>query len=100
MLHDLEVLNEEDHTFWMDPTYRIPDNACKCLRSGETLGPTFPISTMPVRSFITNISNSVSSSGDPTLVKGIAFDQGYGIDQVLFSFDGGTHWEAAMLGND
>ena len=99
MLHDLEVLNEEDHTFWMDPAYRIPDNACKCLRSGETLGPTVPISTMPVRSFITNISFGVSSSGDPTLVKGIAFDQGYGIDQVLFSFDGGTHWEAALLGN-
>jgi hypothetical protein len=33
-------------------------------------------------------------------VKGIAFDQGYGIDQVLFSFDGGMHWEATTLGRD
>jgi hypothetical protein len=100
MLHDLEVLNEEDHTFWMDPAYRIPDNACGCLQPGEKPRHTVPISTMPVRSFITNISNGASISGGPTLVKGIAFDRGYGIDQVLFSLDGGTHWEATTLGKD
>lgn len=100
MLHDLEVLNEDDHTFWMDPAYRIPDNACGCLQPGEKSVQTVPISTMPVRSFITNISHGASIPGGPTLVKGIAFDQGYGIDQVLFSLDGGTHWEATTLGRD
>jgi DMSO/TMAO reductase YedYZ molybdopterin-dependent catalytic subunit len=100
MLHDLEVLNEDDHNFWMDRAYRIPDNACGCLPPGEKAKRTVPISTMPVRSFITNISNGASVSSGRTLVKGIAFDQGYGIDQVLFSFDGGMHWEATTLGRD
>ena len=101
MLYDVEVLNEADHNFWMESAYRIPDNACGCLQPGEKPKQTVPISTMPVRSFITNIRNGMSISGGPhTLVKGIAFDQGYGIDQVLFSSDGGTHWEATTLGKD
>ena len=33
MLNDIEVLNTDDHNFWMDPAYRIPDNACGCLRA-------------------------------------------------------------------
>jgi sulfite dehydrogenase (cytochrome) subunit A len=100
MLHDLEVLNEEDRNFWMESAYRIPDNACGCLPPGEQPTRTVPISTLPVRSFITNISHGTSMPGGPTVVKGIAFDQGYGIDQVLVSFDGGTHWEATTLGRD
>jgi DMSO/TMAO reductase YedYZ molybdopterin-dependent catalytic subunit len=101
MLHDIEVLNEEDHNFWMDPAYRIPNNACGCFQPGQKPTDTVPISTMPVRSFITNIANGESISVGPhTLVKGIAFDQGYGIDQVLLSLDGGQHWEATTLGKD
>jgi hypothetical protein len=38
--------------------------------------------------------------GSRVLVKGIAFDQGYGIDQVLFSSDGGQHWKTAKLEKD
>jgi hypothetical protein len=34
------------------------------------------------------------------LFRSIAFDQGYGIDQVLVSSDGGQHWKAARLGKD
>ena len=101
MLNDIEVLNEEDHNFWMDPAYRIPDNACGCLEPGEKAKNKIPISTMKVRSFITNISNdAIIDSGTKVLVKGIAFDQGYGIDQVLFSSDSGQHWKAARLGKD
>ena len=101
MLNDIEVLNQKDHSFWMDPAYRIPDNACGCLEAGQKPKRTIPISTMPVRSFITNVSNGAKiSAGPPTLVKGIAFDQGYGIDQVLFSSDGGQHWDAAQVGKD
>ena len=39
-------------------------------------------------------------AGDPVIVKGIAFDQGHGIDRVLFSIDSGNHWEAVTLGKD
>jgi len=33
-------------------------------------------------------------------VRGIAFDGGYGIREVLFSDDGGTNWRTAKLGED
>lgn len=101
MLTDIEVLNHDDHNFWMDPAYRIPNNACGCIEPGEKPTSTVPLSTMPVRSFITNMNNGATlSAGSPTIVKGIAFDQGYGIDQVLLSIDGGQHWKSAKLGKD
>ena len=101
MLNDIEVLNQEDHNFWMDPAYRIPNNACGCLEPGQKPKRTIPLSRMPVRSFITNVDDGATLlAGSPTLVKGIAFDQGYGIDRVLFTLDGGQHWEAAQLGKD
>ena len=101
MLNDIEVLNQEDHNFWMDPAYRIPDNACGCLNPGEKARQKVPISTMKVRSFITSIHDGATVKPDHQFsVKGIAFDQGYGIDQVLFSLDGGQHWRAAKLGKD
>ncbi len=101
MLNDIEVLNQEDHNFWMDPAYRIPDNACGCVEPGEKAKHKIPISTMKVRSFITNMADGATIDiGTKILVKGIAFDQGYGIDQVLFSSDGGQHWKAAKLGKD
>jgi DMSO/TMAO reductase YedYZ molybdopterin-dependent catalytic subunit len=101
MLNDIEVLNQEDHNFWMDPAYRIPNNACGCLEPGQKPKRTIPLSRMPVRSFITNVDDGATLlAGSPTLVKGIAFDQGYGIDQVLFTLDGGQHWEAVQLGKD
>jgi DMSO/TMAO reductase YedYZ molybdopterin-dependent catalytic subunit len=101
MLNDIEVLTQEDHNFWMDPAYRIPNNACGCLEPGEKPKNTIPISTMKVRSFITNIVHGDTiDARSKIIVKGIAFDQGYGIDQVLFSSDGGQHWKATRLGND
>jgi hypothetical protein len=101
MLNDIEVLNQEDHNFWMASAYRIPDNACGCLEPGEIVTHSTPLSTMKVRSFITNMADrDTILGGSRVLVKGIAFDQGYGIDQVLFSSDGGQHWKAARLGKD
>ncbi len=101
MLNDIEVLNQEDHNFWMDPAYRIPDNACGCLEPGQKATHSIPLSTMKVRSFITNIADGATIHGGSQVhIKGIAFDQGYRIDQVLFSSDGGQHWQAAKLGKD
>jgi hypothetical protein len=38
--------------------------------------------------------------GQKYSVRGIAFDSGYGIAEVLFSTDGGVHWARAELGPD
>ena len=60
-----------------------------------------PIGKMPVRSFITNVEQGEALPGGVSAtIKGIAFDQGYGIDRLLFSIDGGDHWQAARLGKD
>ena len=34
------------------------------------------------------------------MVKGIAFDSGFGIQRVLFSSDGGKQWNETTLGKD
>ncbi|UCH90876.1 MAG: molybdopterin-dependent oxidoreductase [Nitrospirota bacterium] len=101
MLNDIEILNEEDRNFWTNTAYRIPDNDCGCLEPGQKATHSIPLSTMKVRSFITNVAEGDTiQGGSRVLVKGIAFDQGYGIDQVLISSDGGQHWQAAKLGKD
>ena len=101
MLSDIEVLNKTDQSFWMKKAYRLPADACRCVKPGESPEKTVPISTMTVRSFITNLENKASiPAGRSFTVNGIAFDQGYGIDRVFFSSDGGQHWEPAKLGMD
>lgn len=101
MLNDIEVLNETDQNFWMAQAYRLPADPCHCVQPGEALTGTVPIGKMTVRSFITNLENNRAiPGGKPCTVKGIAFDQGYGIDRVLFSVDGGQRWQSARLGKD
>lgn len=101
MLNDIEVLNEADQNFWTTKAYRLPADPCHCANPGEPLTGTVPIGKMTVRSFITNVENDRTVPGGETLtIKGIAFDQGYGIDRVLFSLDGGQHWQSAQLGTD
>ncbi|MDT7042377.1 molybdopterin-dependent oxidoreductase [Candidatus Nitronereus thalassa] len=101
MLSDIEVLNEPDHNFWMGKAYRLPADPCGCIQPGDSLTRSVPIGKMTVRSFITNVTQGGTvPSGVSTTIKGIAFDEGYGIDRVLFSLDGGVHWQTARLGQD
>lgn len=101
MLNDMEVLTEPDKNYWTEHAYKLPANPCHCVMPGETPSATVPMGRMTVRSFITNFENGTSvPAGQPVTVKGIAFDQGFGIDRVLFSSDGGTTWKATKLGKD
>jgi len=98
---EITVLDAPFKGFWMDPAYRIPDNACACVPAGEVPGKTIPISKLNVRSFIVNLTDdSTVTAGKENIVRGIAFDQGYGISEVIFSSDGGHSWQAAKLGED
>jgi len=101
MLNDIEVLNENDHNFWTEKAYRLPEDPCACVEPGENMTRSVPIGKMPVRSFITNLENNGKiSGGTPMTIKGIAFDQGHGIDRVLLSLNGGQQWQTARLGKD
>ncbi len=100
-LHEITVLDEAFKGFWMDPAYRIPDTDCAAIAPGTAPKKTIPISRFNVRSFITSLADGASlKAGAQTTVRGIAFDGGHGIREVLFSDDGGSSWRAAQLGRD
>ena len=100
-LSDINVIDNVFNGFWMNPAYRIPDNACACVDPGTAPAKTIPINRFNVRSFITSLKNGASVSRDrETLVRGIAFDGGYGIKEVMFSADSGRNWRSAALGKD
>jgi DMSO/TMAO reductase YedYZ molybdopterin-dependent catalytic subunit len=100
-VHDIQVVNETYNGYWMNPAYRIPDNACACVEPGTKPERTVPIKRYNVRSFITSHPDgSEIKKGAAAEVKGIAFDGGYGIKTVLFSSDDGRTWSEAELGRD
>jgi len=100
-LHEITVLDKTFDGFWMSTAYRIPDNSCACVPPGTVPAKTTPIARYNVRSFITSVTDGAKlPTGSDITVKGIAFDGGYGITEVLFSSDGGRTWREAELGND
>jgi hypothetical protein len=83
----------------MKSAYRIPANACACTDPGKAPAATVPIGRFNVRSFITSHLDGASVKADSDLpLRGIAFDGGEGITDVVVSGDGGRSWQAASLG--
>jgi hypothetical protein len=101
-LNDIEVVNEPFNGYWMNPAYRIPDNACACVEPGTKPDKTVPIKRYNVRSFITSLRNGseIELRAAPVQIRGFAFDGGYGIKTVLFSVDNGKSWREMELGQD
>jgi sulfite dehydrogenase len=100
-VNDIEVVTEPYNGYWMNPAYRIPDNACACVEPGTKPDKSVPIKRYNVRSFITSVQNgSKLKAGAATSIRGFAFDGGYGIKTVLFSSDNGKTWTEADLGKD
>jgi len=100
-LNEITVIDETLNNFWMATAYRIPDNACACVAPGSAPKNTVPIGRFAVRSFITNLDDGARlEAGKDVLVRGIAFDGGYGIREVDLSLDGGASWKEATLGKD
>jgi hypothetical protein len=98
---EITVIDESLNTFWMNPAYRIPDNDCGFVEPGAHPAKTTPIKKFNVRSFITNFQDGATvQTKEKISLKGIAFDGGYGIQEVLYSMDGGKIWKPARLGND
>jgi sulfite dehydrogenase (cytochrome) subunit A len=100
-LSRIEVLDAPFDGFWMKSSYRIPNNACVCVEPGKAPSSTVPIGRFNVRSFITNVSDGATVPANrDLLLRGIAFDGGNGISDVVVSPDGGKSWIAATLGED
>ncbi|MGO4667444.1 SorA family sulfite dehydrogenase catalytic subunit [Bosea sp. 2RAB26] len=100
-LREIAVLDKAFDGFWMTSAYRIPANACACTEPGKAPTATVPINRFSVRSFITSVQNgaTVRANAD-VMLRGIAFDGGYGVTDVAISPDGGTIWLAAALGEN
>ncbi|HWP87222.1 MAG TPA: molybdopterin-dependent oxidoreductase [Burkholderiales bacterium] len=100
-VHNINVMDKVFDGFWMSTAYRIPDNACACVPPGTAPAKTIPIARCNVRSFVTSLTEGAKlQAGAETLVKGIAFDGGHGIAEVIFSSDGGRTWRETQLGKD
>lgn len=86
--------------YWMKTAYRVPDNDCACVEPGGRPASTRPISKLNVRSFLTSHASGQRLRAGRHELKGIAFDGGSGIAQVLVSPDAGATWLVARLGED
>jgi len=98
MLTQITVSKEYKEIFFMDTAYRIPDNECECETPDTLAVKTKPITTMNVKSLIgypTSYSKIDVMSN--VLLKGVAFDSGSGIKEVLISLDNGKTWNNAEL---
>lgn len=103
-LSDIEVIDHEfsgHNAYFMTKGYRLPDNDCLCVEPGSSPDKTKPVTTMPVRSFITSVTaGDVLPVARPVELRGIAFDGGTGIKQVEVSINGGGSWLNARLGEN
>ncbi len=100
-LSEITVLDAAFTGFWMATGYRIPDNDGACVEPGTVPKKTVPIARYNVRSFITSLADGDRLKvGAQCVVKGIAFDGGEGIREVLFSEDGGKSWRETELAQD
>jgi DMSO/TMAO reductase YedYZ molybdopterin-dependent catalytic subunit len=100
-LNQITVVDSAYDGFWMKSAYRIPANACACTEPGKAPASTVPIGRFDVRSFLTSHTDGATlQAGVPTPLRGIAFDGGYGIADVILSVDGGRSWTGTTLGED
>ena len=100
-LSEITVLGKEFDGFWMRKAYLIPDAPCGCVEPGTAPAHTVPISRLVVRSLIAVPRGEARlAAGQRFVLKGVAFDSGYGIQEVVVSTDSGASWRPAQLGKD
>ncbi|HEU0229905.1 MAG TPA: molybdopterin-dependent oxidoreductase [Burkholderiaceae bacterium] len=100
-LSDITVMDKVLANFWMAKAYRVPDDACACVPAGGKMVHSRPIGRFAIRSFLTNVlDGDTIPAGKATLLRGFAFDGGYGLTAVNVSADGGKTWSRAKLGED
>lgn len=100
-LSDITVLDHPFDGFWMIKAYRIPATPCGCVEPGAAPARTVPINRMKVKSVIAAPEDGARlPAGKPVDFRGVAFDGGYGVTEVLASTDRGATWRPATLGAD
>jgi DMSO/TMAO reductase YedYZ molybdopterin-dependent catalytic subunit len=98
----INALTKPQGGFWMNPAYRIPVGEFPLVARFITQenATTTPITEMVVNSLITSHIDGAQVMVGEVIVRGLAWDGGYGIRAVEASTDGGQTWAAATLGED
>jgi DMSO/TMAO reductase YedYZ molybdopterin-dependent catalytic subunit len=99
----IRALSEPLASFWMNTAYRIPKGKFPIIDrfTSQESEATTPITEILVNSLMTNVADGRRFAADrPILVKGIAWDGGYGIRGVEVSLDQGRTWQSAELGEN
>ncbi len=99
MLSEITVMDKYKNSFFMDVAYTVPNNDCECVTPGMDFEyKRKPIAVMKVKSVIGYPTpNTIIKKGSRVQVQGIAFDEGYGIKEVMISLDGGKTWGTTRL---
>lgn len=101
MLSNITVTEDYKSLFFMDIAYRVPDNATESETPEKKFPTTKPITVMNVKSVIGYPTNeTVVYHNSHVVVRGVAWDDGHGIKEVLVSTDGGKTWNASILEKD
>lgn len=98
-LTEIKVLDSEFVGNFMNPGYRFPNHP---VQPGETIKPeeTHPLTALNVKSVIAGPVDGAQLKAGRLTVHGAAWAGEADVVKVEVSFDGGTNWNAAMLGND
>ena len=98
----INALTRPQGGFWMNPAYRIPLGEFPIVARfvSQESATTTPITEMVVNALITSHVDGAQVPVGEVMVRGLAWDGGYGIRTVEASTDGGQSWTAAMLGDD
>jgi sulfoxide reductase catalytic subunit YedY len=98
MLSNITVTQEYKHLFFMDVAYRVPDNETESEDPENKSKTTKPITHMNVKSVIGYPTNeTVVYHNSHVVIRGVAWDDGHGIKDVMVSTDEGQTWERAIL---
>lgn len=98
MISNITVTSEYKGLFFMDVAYRVPDNDCECETPEKKYKKTKPIKKMNVKSVIGYpTDDSIVNHKSHVVVRGVAWDDGHGIKDVMVSIDAGKTWDKALL---
>jgi sulfoxide reductase catalytic subunit YedY len=98
MLSNITVTNKYRKLFFMDVAYRVPDNETESETPENRFPKTKPIKKMNVKSIIGYpTKNSIITHKSHVVIRGVAWDGGHGIKDVMVSVDGGKTWDKALL---
>jgi sulfite dehydrogenase (cytochrome) subunit A len=97
----IEAVTTPAESFWMASAYRIPPDRFPLAArfASQEREASIPVTEIPVNSLITShVAGATVRAGSEVLVRGVAWDGGYGINAVDVSTDNGRTWTAATLG--